>query len=260
MKGLILPCIFFFILLVSVRSDIAEYKHEEREPTKLEKQTFDLLKKKFPAELLDDNLETLHLLSDSDEYVDFLSKKYPEHAPLTAFQDFYYTVLPPKKYYFKFFKEQFGVESMKEIVPDELSLAHEAASSTWVFWGYKHGGDLAPYLRGLPQRNAIQTFLTKSKGREMLIRRGIIDRNEKPFFHHIRPIVFSLSAIGSAQREEDFRWIKALFKKHGQSDGMLWLAVQDPILLDRILYTFSTDTTFLKSVFDPIKLDIDRSQ
>ncbi len=260
MKRLMLLCLLFFIAGVSVRSDITEYKHEDREPTKLEKQTFDILKKKFTGELLDKNLETLHLLSDSDEYVNFLSKKYPEHAPFTAFQDFYYTVLPPEEYYFKFFQEQFGVQSMKEINTDELSLAHEAASGTWVFWAYKRGGDLSPHLRGLPQRNAMRTFLTKPKGRKMLERRGVIGPNEKPSYDHIRPIVFSLSAIGSAQREEDFRWIKSLFKKHGQSDGMIWLAVQNPILLDRILYAFSTDTTFLKSVFDPIKLDIDQPQ
>ena len=97
MKRLMLLCLLFFIAGVSVRSDITEYKHEDREPTKLEKQTFDILKKKFTGELLDKNLETLHLLSDSDEYVNFLSKKYPEHAPFTAFQDFYYTVLPPRR-------------------------------------------------------------------------------------------------------------------------------------------------------------------
>ena len=65
---------------------------------------------------------------------------------------------------------------MKEINTDELSLAHEAASGTWVFWAYKRGGDLSPHLRGLPQRNAMRTFLTKPKGRKMLERRGVIGR------------------------------------------------------------------------------------
>ena len=256
MNRLLLLCTLFFVAGVSVRSDITEYKHEDREPTKLEKQTFDILKKKFPGGLLDKNLETLHLLSDSDEYLNFLSKKYPEHAPITAFQDFYYTVPPPKEYYFNFFAEQFGVQSMEDIDADELSVAHETASGTWTFWGYKHGGDKPPYLRGLPQRIGIRTFLTKQKGRKMLERRGVIRPNEKPSFMGIRHILFALNAIGSAQREEDFRWIKHLLKKYGESDGMIWLAVQDSILLDRILYTFSTDTTFLKSVFDPIEITI----
>ena len=204
--------------------------------------------------MLDENLETLHFLSDSDAYVSFLSKKHPEHAPITAFQDFYYTVPPPKEYYFQFFAEHFGVSSIEDIDADELSLAHETASGTWAFWGHKHGGDKAPSLRGLPQRNGIRTLMGTQKGRKILESRGVIKPNEKIGFYSIRDIFFALDAIGSAQREEDFRWIKHLFDKHGESDGMIWLAVQDPILLDRILYTFSTHTTFLKSVFDPIEI------
>ena len=42
-------CIFFFFASVSVSSDFTEYKHEDREPTQLEKQTFDILKKSSQA-------------------------------------------------------------------------------------------------------------------------------------------------------------------------------------------------------------------
>ena len=56
-------------------------------------------------------------------------------------------------------------------------------------------------------------------------------------------------------RAEDGRWIKSLFAEYGQSDGMLRLVVQDPMLFDRILYAFSTDTTFLKWLYDPIDVD-----
>lgn len=258
MKRLTLLCLLFLITGVSVGSNVTEYKHEDREPTKLEKQTFDILKKKFRGELLDENLETLHLLSDSAEYVNFLSKRYPEHAPFTAFQDFYYTVLPPKEHYFKFFKQQFGVQTIGEIDVDELFLVHAYASDSWTFWGYKRGGDKSPHLRGLPQRFAMPLLVNTPKGRKMLERRLGIASHQNIDFGRILPTFSPLHILGSAHREEDFRWIKNLFKKHGQSDGMLWLVVQDPILLDRILYTFSTDKTFLKSVFDPLELDIDK--
>ena len=68
--------------------------------------------------------------------------------------------------------------------------------------------------------------------------------------------VFPLILLtGHAHLDEDVRWIKTLFEKHGQSDGSLRIAVQDPILFYRILYAFSTHDTFLKCLYDPIDVD-----
>ena len=254
-------CLLIWITGFAVASELKIYTHEKREPTPLEKTYFETLKKQFPGEVLDANLETLHLLSDSEEYVQFLTEKYPEHAPFTTFQGFFYTVLPPKTRYFPFFKQQFGVETIEEIDTDELFLAHAFASGTWSFWGCKRGGDTSPPLRGLPSRFGIQLLITTPQGRKMLERRLGIERHRKTDIEDMGRILLTfrpLSYFGADQREEDVRWIKTLFEEHGPSEGMLWLAVQDPRLFDRILHTFSTDKTFLKSVFDPLELDIDK--
>ena len=250
-------CLLIWITGFAVASELKIYTHEKRDPTPLEKTYFETLKKQFPGEVLDANLETLHLLSDSDEYVQFLSKKYPEHAPFTTFQGFFYTVLPPKARYFPFFKQQFGVETIEEIDTDELFIAHAYASSSWVSRGYNRGGDKLP----VPTRYGIQLLITTPRGRKMLERRLGIERHRKTDIDDMGRILRTFQTLlnfGGKQLEEDVRWIKTLFEEHGPSEGMLWLAVQDPRLFELILYTFSTDKTFLTSVFDPLEIYLDR--
>ena len=59
-----------------------EYRHEDRELTKFERQTVALLKKKFDYPLLDTELKTLRELSDSDRICQLPLKKVPRTGTL----------------------------------------------------------------------------------------------------------------------------------------------------------------------------------
>ncbi|MYA72027.1 hypothetical protein F4009_24665 [Candidatus Poribacteria bacterium] len=234
------------------------YKHENRELTHLEKETFDLLKKKFPSELLNKNLETLRELSDSDAYINFLSKKYPEQAPFTSFQDVFYKVLPPNKelYFNLFFKKQLNVQTIENVEDDEFYVAYAYMATNWAMGAYERGGDLPPSQRPNSSLRIGQYIIAKTpKGNKLLeLRLGIKDINIDAWgiiLTTFEPLLW----LGTPIREEDERWIKNLFDKHGQSDGLLRLVVQDPMLFDRILYAFSTDTTFLKWLYDAVDVD-----
>ena len=96
-----------------------KYKHEDRALTALEKETVALLKKKFPGELLDKKLKTLRELSESSEYLSFLSERYPNLAPFAAFEDFDKKVVPPKERYLKFCQDYLGIAKAEEITDDE---------------------------------------------------------------------------------------------------------------------------------------------
>lgn len=254
--------LYFFLSftsgLFSFLSASPEYRHEDRELTGLERQTVSLLERKFSHQLLDRELKTLRELSDSDEYVNFLSKKYPEQAPFTTFQDCFYRVLPPKELYFDaFFKKQFDVQRIEDVGDDEFFIAYAYMAAYWTMGAYERGGDQSPVQRLNNYYRIGQYILAKTpKGRQFLYHRLGIDPTTKHvpwllILDTFEPLLWLATPI----REEDGRWIKSLFDKYGQDEGMLRLAVQDPMLLDRILYTFSTDTTFLKWLYDPIDVD-----
>ena len=253
--------LYFILSLIggfSATGTLSKYMHEDRELTGLERQTIVQLKKKFRGELLDMDLKTLRELSDSDQYVNFLSKKYPEYAPFTTFQDFFYRVPPPKQLYFDlFFKEQFDTQKLEDVGDDEFFIAYAYMAAYWTLGAHERGGDVSPIQRLNSSCRIGQYILAKTpEGRKLLERRLGIDPNTK----HVPWLLIldtfePLLCLATPIREKDERWIKNLFAKHGQSDGMLRLVVQDPMLLDRILYTFSTDTTFLRWLYDPIDVD-----
>ena len=121
---------------------------------------------------------------------------------------------------------------------------------------YERGGDEPPSLRLSSSHRIGQYIIAKTPmGKKLLEHRlGIQDINIDDWeiiLTTFEPLLWLSTPI----READERWIKSLFDKHGQSDGLLRLIVQDPMLFDRILYTFSTDTTLLRWLYDTVDVD-----
>lgn len=100
--------IFILVFLTSrILAPAAEPAYNTREPTPLEEETFARLKKKFPGEVLDENLKNLHELAESSEYKNFLAEAYPDASLPPEFaeivnaegplvDDTLYRIRPPK--------------------------------------------------------------------------------------------------------------------------------------------------------------------
>ena len=134
-------------------------------------------------------------------------------------------------------------------------MIHHLATVDWTTLAYGRGGDTQPLLRKGAIDRPGTLIVTKPIGRKVLEHRLFIDStHEKLTREDWGTVLFifrHLSYLTESHLDEDVRWIKTLFEKHGQSDGMLWVAIRDPILLDRLLYAFSTDTTLLKCLYEP---------
>ena len=246
------PCFFIISICLYALStlDALAYKHEERSLTGTEKTHFAILKEKFPGELLDPKFNTLRTLAGSTVYFDFLSQIHPKLTPFTNFwEDFDRQIMPPKARYLKFCQEYLNIPSAEEITDDEHYLIHHIATSSWGSEAAQRGGDRVPNLQnGKPFRLG-HVLAFKPIGKEIFQRRKG------------KPGAFAFVLLTAQEHlDEDVRWIKVLFEKYGQSDGFLYIALQDPILFYRILYAFRTDTAFLKCVYDPIDLDAERRQ
>ncbi len=241
--------LFFITVCLSAMYaiDTTAYRHEEREFTALEKETFDSLRKTYSGELLDAKLKTLNTLATSAEYLNFLAKTYPKFAPFLDIHDFDKRVMPPKDRYLKFCQEYLNIPSAEEITDDEQYVIHHIATSSWASEASQRGKDRSPSLQpGKPFRLG-HVLAFKPIGRKILEQR------------EGKRAAFAFVLLTAQEHlDEDVRWIKALFEKHGRSEALLRIAVQDPMLFYRIFYAFSTDTTFLKCVYDPIDLDAER--
>ncbi len=248
MKTQIVLCLLLFLNTCLLAVDAPpEYKHEDRVLNPLEKETFNILKKKFPNELLDAKLKSLRALAESSEYLAFLDKTYPKLAPFKDLEDFDSKVTPPKDRYLQFCQDYLNIETAGEITDNEQFVIHHILTSSWASEASQRGKDKPPDLQsGKPYRlGPVLAF--KPIGKEILKRRAA------------KSTAFTALLItAQSHLNEDTRWLKALFEKHGKSNACLQIALQDPMLFYRILYTFSTDTTFLKCLYDPVDVNAER--
>ena len=253
-----------FWLSGGVFAAAADYLHEDREPTALEQAAFTRLRQEFPGDILDANLETFRRLAKSPEYLTFLAEAYPDAAPVKAFEaiiDFEKIVnriLPPKERYLPFYQEQFGVDSVEEVTAEEHFLVHFEVTGSWMYRASKEGGEPNSKRTGefVPSPRTWPRLVATSEAREMLERRFGIDATIRlmpaEWTLIVRYFKMPLLSVAKAHLSEDRRWIKAVFEKHGTSEGSLWIALQDPLLFNSILYAFTTDETFLASVYSTV--------
>ena len=244
----------------------ADYKHDDREPTALENAAFAHLRQQFPGEILDANLETFRKLAENPAYLTFLAEAYPDAAPVKAFEEivdfkkWINKILPPKARYRNFYQEQFAVDTVAEVTDEEHFLVHFEVTGAWQHSAYKDGGDLPMHKRtgafAPSDGPAMARLIATSVARDMLERRfGIaadIKLTSAEWTLLVRYFKIPLLRVAQAHLAEDRHWIKAVFEKHGQAEGSLWIALQDPLLFKRILYAFTTDETFLTYVYAPV--------
>jgi len=262
--------ILILVFLTSrVLASAAEPAQDTREPTPLAEETFAGLKKKFPGEVLDADLKTLHELAESSEYKNFLAEAYPDASVPPEFteilnsegplvDDTLYRIRPPKKRYLTYYTEHFGVQTPDEVTDAEHFIVHHEVMGYWIYDATKRGGDTPASLRTQGPRlsgKAKAKLVGTSQFKEMMKRRLGIEIQEKPDVVTSRQMMpvyeLPILRLAHARLAADARWMQSVFEKHGTSDGLLWIALRDPALLSQIRYAFTTSKTFLRFVQTP---------
>ena len=266
MTGLILFSIFF--LISSIVPCSAEYTHAIRELTPLEKETLSLLKKEFSGDILDANLKTLRQLADSPEYKKFLEKAYPLTKPIPAFaeiidfQEVIHNRLPPRERYLTFYTEQFRVQKVEKVTDAEHFLIHNEVTNAWIYQAREFGRELGSSGADL-SRIAPPQLMGTAPFQQMLAIRFHISGDlelEAIMTLVVRHIKLPILAMTKEHLTADARWIQTLLEKHGTTEGMLWVALQDPILFERIRHAFTTNSTFLEYVRYALAAEAHRSR
>ena len=197
----------------------------------LEERTFAKLQAAFPGSLLDENLKTLRALANSDTYLEFLSRISKQVKPFQTFDEFLDTTPP-------------GAEKkirpiFKQHLPHLIINAQDIASF------YE--------LATVEQSMIILIHLRVHSRPQHLIEAETRARKNAPFFRwfppkeiepHIRQTFWKVFVKFVVDANEIARKkIQDTLHEHGQDDGLIWLAIQEPRILGVVLNAFMDPLT-----------------
>lgn len=197
----------------------------------LEERTFSELRAAFPGPLLDENLKTLRVLVNSDTYLAFLSRVSKQVKPFQTFDEFLSTTPP---------------DAEKKIRPIfKKHLPHLIINDQDIASFYE--------LATIEQSMVILIHLRVHSRPPHLIEAETRARKNAPLFRwfppkeiepHIRQafwktfVTFVVDANEIARKK-----IQDTLHEHGQDDGLIWLAIQEPRILGVILNAFMDPLT-----------------
>ena len=202
----------------------------------LKEKTFSKLRAAFPGPLLDENFKTLQTLANSDIYLEFLSRVSKQVKPFQTFDEFLDTTPPDaEKKIRPIFKKHLA---HLEVNDQDIASFHKIATidqSTAILISLNFRLSLRPQ------------HLKEAEAREV---------NNGPMFRWVPPFApqkteppgsesiwiavmkFSTDAAETARKE-----IQNTLYEHGQDEGLIWLAIQEPRILGVILNTFINPLT-----------------
>lgn len=201
----------------------------------LEERTFSKLRAAFPGPLLDENLKTLQVLANSDTYIEFLSRVFKPVKPFQNFDEFLETVPP---------------DAEKKIRPIlKKHLAHLAINDQ----------DIAGFYEFAITEQSIAILINLNFRFHLhLIPQRLIEANARavknlPLFRWFPPKDFD-PHIRQAFWKDYRKFVKDAnetarektqntLHEHGQDEGLIWLAIQEPRILGIIVNTFIEPVT-----------------
>ena len=232
--------VFLFSGCTDKSEDTLIVSSEETEPVStldavpvanLEERTFSKLRTTFQGPLLDENLNTLQTLANSDIYLEFLSRVSKRVKPFQTFDEFLGTIPP---------------DAEKKIRPIfKQRLAHLIINDQDIASFYE--------MATIEQSMVILINLRVHPEPPHLIEAETRALKSAPFFRWFPPreiephihqafwkayVKFVIDANEIARKK-----IQDTLHEHGQDDGLIWLAIQEPRILGVILNAFMDPLT-----------------
>ena len=206
----------------------------------LSEQAFRALQQQFESPILDEGFETLHRISSSSTYLDFLRDIYPE-VPHQDFKTFVAASIekhpPNAELYSIILKKHFGRAREEDLIITHRM--HQAFQRARIL--IYHGADqdtaeeeiLLPALRGDP----IFEWLIKRFKR--LRNDDILDAFGKNFEQLSQDVEFlNIERINKALKDRR--------TEQRPDDGFIWLMLREPVMMGEILESFTDTEIFLK--------------
>lgn len=202
-----------------------------RPPTPEE--TFEQLKRENPDNILDDDFRTLRRLVNSKTYLDFLRRNHPLEDRYRTYDAFWEIAASHPSRYMPFLKQQLKKPDEEDAATVHLFAEHYRHVLTR---GY-HGEDPDTFqdefakLMGGPGLNiGFKHFVDDE--------RNVLNALELVFF------LLELTFYVGKTDQTDAALAGELFDEYGEQDALIWLALEDPVLIGYILKDFTDVQVF----------------
>ena len=239
----VLICLLGYVILsYGILNSIAIEKQTEAEnltPRVKYKDTFTKLRGMYPNPILGQDLKNIKLLVNSDVYLDFLHREYPIDKPFKNLDEFIEVTPPSADKFESILKNVFENPTEADLINIyRLTLTYRRinvmmlrARKTRNFQDMKTA--IHQKARAL-STEPIQTWWQA--------RFSGMDRAEKKRF------LVLLETFVLETEIADTLMIQEKFEEHGPDDGLLWIAIENPILVGEILNNFESANVFLEWV------------
>ena len=192
----------------------------------LEERTFSKLRAAFPGPLLDQNLKTLQILANSDIYLEFLSRVSNQVKPFQTFDEFLDTTPPDAE---KKIRPIF-----KQHLP-HLVINNQDIASFYEMATIEQSMVILINLRVHPRLPHLIEAETRARKNAPLFRwfppKEIEPHIRQAFWEVFVKFVVDVNEIAKKK-------IQDTLHEHGQTEGLIWLAIQEPRIFGVILNTF----------------------
>ena len=266
-----LPLCILFLFLCLFRGTVVSDAVQETPPIEQHveassyavqcSEVFVKLRRMFSGPILDENFKTLKQVIASEVYLDFLKQVYPTDKPFETLEAFINVAPPPAEKYRDFLNEHFGPPNEQAFLGiHQLTLIRRRANMM----------RMCAWATDNPKYRTAAIELRSSSFLPIHIKRRLatIDPDSIWSFHlkqeHIKPWFRTRFARGAYAEKRKFLrhygkfviegekadtdWIHAQFETHGQSEGLLWIAIERPVLIGEIATNFPNTDLFLKWV------------
>lgn len=194
----------------------------------LEERTFSRLSAAYPRPLSDESFKTLRALANSAIYLEFLSRAFKPAKPFQIFDEFLETVPPDAEQPLRSILKQ----HLKHVVIDDkdITVLHQVLT-------IEQGINIISSTQGdfsLPPQ--LQNAMDRAYGTETFHQwfRPLANQPQQRQAFWKTCIEFAESANEAARKK-----LQELFDEHGQNNGIIWFAIQEPTIFWVILNTFT---------------------
>lgn len=204
-----------------------------RQPTPEE--TFEQLKRENPNDILDEDFRTLRWLVTSKTYLDFLRRNHPIEDQFQNFDGYWEIAASHPSRYLPFLKEHLEKPAEEDIANVHLFAVHDRHVMTR---GY-HGED--------PERFQDEwENWVRGPGMNIALRHFVDDKKDVIDGFLLVLLMAEIMLYVKEIEQTDAALAQELLNKHGEHDALIWLALEDPVLIGYILKDFTDTQVFLK--------------
>lgn len=197
-------------------------------------ETFEHLKRENPGDILDEDFRMLRRLVTSKAYLDFLRHNHPVEDKYQTFDEFWEIAALDPSQYRPFLKRHLEKPTEEDITNVHLFVVHDRHVMTREY----HGEN--------PERFQDKWVkLVRGPGMDIALRHFVDDDGRVNQFD-LGLLLVEITLYVKEIEQADAARAQQLLNKHGEQDALIWIALEDPVLIGYILKDFTDVQVFLK--------------